>query len=33
LILVARADLDALLRDGGRRDYALTPEQLAERDF
>jgi len=32
-LLIARADLEALLRDGGRRDHALTPEQLAERDF
>jgi excisionase family DNA binding protein len=32
-LLIARADLEALLRDGGRRDHELTPEQLAARDF
>jgi len=32
-LLITRADLETLLRDGGRRDHALTPEQLAERDF
>jgi excisionase family DNA binding protein len=32
-LLIARADLEALLRDDGHRDHALTPEQLAARDF
>ena len=32
-LLIRRCDLEALLRDGGRPDRELTPEQIAERDF